>query len=1065
MKIMTPEYKDRIRHWISILQDDFYTPIAPVCFEAARTMDELSIEEAMKLSYVPVTPGYTWGKEWEYCWFKGRVTLPEEARNQRIVMDLQPGGESTIFVDGEAFGTYRAPWVSIPSHYIVDNCLTPKGIPGCSYEILMETYAGHDFPQAPGWGCAVGPIIPGQYLPRIEKDDRRTLGTPTIGIWNEEAYQLFLDADTLYKLLSVLDDSTLRAAKVAEALEKFSLTVDFEQEREERIASYKEARKVLQPALEAVNGSTMPRFYAIGNAHLDLAWLWPMAETYRKTARTFAAQLRLMEEYPEYRFLQSQPAAYEMCRQYYPELFSRIGDAVKKGNWIADGAMWVEPDTNLAGGEALIRQLLYGLAYYEDVLGVKSRVLWLPDSFGYSGALPQILQKSGVEYLVTQKIFWSYNEGERFPYHYFKWEGIDGSGITAFLPTSYTYQTDPSEIGSVWRDRIQARDLDAFLLPYGYGDGGGGPARDHVEYLRRERDLEGMPRVEQSSPAEFFDDLQRTEGGPRNTYHGELYFDAHRGTYTTQAIIKKNNRKAELALRDMEIWDSAAKALGNWQGYSLGTAEKLWKELLLHQFHDILPGSGIARIYTEADERVRAVIFKANELTDKAVHCLAGRIREPYEHQGVRDDIASKQPVSIFNSLSFSTTAVVALPDEFEEGAITADGTSIPIERTKKGIRGLVSVPPVGSISLYPGQSEGAENVEPKAHITEDGDGYLMENDQLRARINRRGEIISFVLKETCREFAGGKMNVFRLFKDIPRTYDAWDIDSNYVEQEIPALENAEITVEQSCGLKAVLKLEGKISQSAILQRIILRADARRLEFETTIDWKELHRLLKVSFPVNVYAENGINEIQFGYIERPVKRSRQYEKDRFEVCNHRYSVLCDGNHGAAVLNDCKYGISMNNNALELTLLRAAASPEMRTDNREHKFTYAFTAFEGSFAESDVIRQAWELNVPVRTVRGIRADFSMINIDRSNILLETIKAAEDGSDDMILRFYEAAKAPVNTRISTPFTGRAWICDLRENKLQEIQNDNGEINVSFRAFDIITIRMENTCKEKV
>ena len=327
------------------------------------------------------------------------------------------------------------------------------------------------------------------------------------------------------------------------------------------IDDYKKARALLRPAMAARNGDTMPRMYAIGNAHLDLAWLWPMAETHRKTARTFAAQLRHLAEYPEYRFLQSQPAAYAMCREHYPELYERILKAIGSGRWIAEGAMWVEPDTNMTSGESLVRQLIHGKRFFKDELGVDSVVLWLPDTFGYSAALPQILKGCGVKYLVTQKIFWSYNEGDAFPYHYFTWQGADGSEIDTFLPTSYTYRTDPKELCETWKKRVQKRGLDAFLIPFGYGDGGGGPCRDHIEYARRAADIEGVPKLSMESPTRFFERME-AEGGPMHTYVGELYFSAHRGVFTAQADIKKGNRRCETALREAEMWGALAMLRG-----------------------------------------------------------------------------------------------------------------------------------------------------------------------------------------------------------------------------------------------------------------------------------------------------------------------------------------------------------------------------------------------------------------------------------------------------------------------------------------------------------------------
>lgn len=596
-KLMKSEWRDRIGHWVRTLKDDFYQPLGEIQWEAFRTNEQLSLGEAKKEQFVSVKPGFTWGNTYEYCWMKGHIQLSEEANGKRIVMNLKPDGEATLFLNDKAFGTYRASWVNEPHHYIVDNVLSRCAKGDEQFDIMMEVYAGHYYPEAPTGGCATGPVLPGSYTDKLEEGKRRTLGRCTYGIWNEDAYQLFMDVDTLGRLLEVLDKTSLRAAKIAKALEQFTLIVDFEQERDARIESYKKAREALKPVLEAENGSTMPVFYAVGNAHLDLAWLWPIAETGRKTARTFAAQLRLIEEYPEYKFIQSQPAEYEMCRKLYPELFERIKAAVKKGQWIAEGAMWVEPDTNMASGEALIRQLLYGKQYYKDVFDVDSEVLWLPDTFGYTGALPQILKGCKVNYLVTQKIFWSYNEGEQFPYHYFNWEGIDGSRIVSFLPTSYTYKTNPKQLEEVWKNRSQLQDLDAFLLPFGYGDGGGGPTRDDIEYAKREQNLEGAPRVELSDPKSFFKKMEEA-GGPVNTYVGELYFNAHRGTYTSQAKVKQNNRRAEFALREMEMWGAFGLCKGN--VYDSEKADALWKELLLNQFHDILPGSSIGRVYEEA---------------------------------------------------------------------------------------------------------------------------------------------------------------------------------------------------------------------------------------------------------------------------------------------------------------------------------------------------------------------------------------------------------------------------------------------------------------------------------
>ncbi len=1036
MKHQHSEWESRVRHWLETLKKDLYLPLAEIPVEAFGTTDYLTPEEASRQDFQPMPEGTEWGHAYEYCWMRGSFALPAEAAGKRIALDLQTGGESTVFVNGKAFGTRRAEWVHVPHHYIVDNFVTSCGQAGERFDLLVEAYAGHFFPQSSLGGCATGPVIPGDYTDPLEGKLRARLGKITFGVWNEDAYQLYMDLDTLRHLGDQVDPESLRADRIAEALERATLLADFEQPLEGRIDSYQAAREALRPALEAVNGSTAPVFYAIGNAHLDLAWLWPMAETRRKTARTFAQQLRLLETYPEYKYLQSQPAAYEMCREHYPELYQRILEASRSGQWIPEGAMWVEPDTNMTSGESLVRQVLHGKRWFKEVFGIDSVVLWLPDTFGYSAALPQILKETGVKYLVTQKIFWSYNEGDQFPYHYFTWQGADGSRIDSFLPTSYTYDTHPTEICETWNKRVEKRGLDAFLLPFGYGDGGGGPTRDHVEYLLREKDLEGMPRVRMENPVRFFKEME-DQGGPNHTYVGELYFSAHRGVFTSQAAIKKGNRKAELALREAEMWGSIALLKG--QAYPLSRMDAAWKKLLLNQFHDILPGSGIAAIYEDARRDHKAVIAEADAVREEA---LSG--------------LTAGSGVSVFNSLSFPRTAVVTLPAAFAEGAKDQEGHAVPVRKAGDEVRALVSVPSCGAVTLTPAPVSAP--VDPaRACLTEEG--ALLENGLVRVVLNRRGEVVSFVRKETGREFAAGPMNRLLMYKDVPRLFDAWDIDSNYILQPVEIEEPVTLTVKEAEGLRAVIHLSRKVLSSSFDQDIVLDACSRRVDFVTHVDWRELHRLMKVEFPVDVQASEGINEIQFGYMPRPTHRSRLYDSDRFEVCNQRYSALCDQNHGAAVLNDCKYGISMNGNALQLTLLRAASCPEMRADNGEHDFTYAFTAWEGSFMDSPVVREAYDLNVPVRVAEGACEPFSAFALDAPNVFIDTVKPAEDGSGDLILRLYEAKRADTDCTLALNIPcKKVWDCDMLENRRAELPLQDGKVALRFHTFQVRTLRIE-------
>lgn len=1072
MFVISSEYRDRIVHWIRTLREDLYEPVESLHWEVLHTQEPLSLSEAEKGNYQPVSAGYQWGSQYEYAWFRAEITIPKQLDGQTVVVDLQPGGESTVFVNGKAFGAWRADWIKYPHHYLADNYLTTSAHQGDQYVLYMEVYAGHYYTGMETPACATGPILPGLYADHGKDGSRVLLGNGTFGLWDETAYQLLMDVEVLNSLLQVLEPESLRAAHVADALETFTRCVDFEQDRAGRDRDYVKAREMLAPALTAHNGTTVPSFSAVGNSHLDLAWLWPVEVTRRKTARTFAAQLRLLDRYPEYIYIQSQPEEYELCRQSYPELFAGIQDAVKSGRWIAEGAMWVEPDTNLAGAEALVRQILYGKQYYRKYFNVDSRILWLPDTFGYSAALPQILKKSGIDYLVTQKIFWSYNEGEPFPYHYFNWEGLDGSSVEAFLPTRYDYDPSPEEMVNVWRNRRQKRNLDDFLIPFGYGDGGGGPARDHIEMIRRQSDLEGDVRMRMESPLALFDRLHG-DGGPSNTYEGELYFTAHRGTYTGQANIKKLNRRTEVLLREYEFALSL-RYIFSGISYDPQKIGELWKILLKNQFHDILPGSAIHEVYVQAEKELDTLDEKLSALTDELYRQLL------------------PGSFSCWNTLTHSRTMRISLPEDFRDVYVSKGSGQwhpVPVYHDQGKRYALVDVPGLSSVILKNFEvqkdavsSGGQEEKNLCAYAARTVDGFVMENESLRVELDRKGQLTSFVLNENETDYAGGIMNRFRLFKDVPRKFDAWDIDSNYREQEIHALEDPELRIVREGGLQAVLELTGTIGNSCIRQNIILAVGSCVLTFDTWIDWKETHRLLKVEARTNILAEKGMSEIQFGFIERPAVQSRPYEKERFEVCGHRWSALREENRGFAVLNDSKYGISMENGALSLSLLTAATCPDDQADRHMHHFRYGYTAWSGSFCSSGLIDRGYEFcirphtgnsgmslhieeNSPpaVRFTKPYSFDScsmsgQLIRIDSPSIFLEAMKLAEDGSNDLILRLYEGCRTTTAAAVAFHFhIEAAWECDLLENIQEEFPVISNGLKLQFKPFEVKTVRI--------
>jgi alpha-mannosidase len=1011
------EWLHRIERWQAALAQLTYQPLGPIEMSGFTTLEQLTAEQAQQGEFKPMPPGTPWGAKWEYGWFKGRFVVPPEAAGKRIVFRCHLGGEALAWVNGVLTGSFG--W----GHREIT--VARSGEPGAAYDLLLEAYSGHG-----RITVGDGPVPHGvQTVPPVGPTQVQVVEC-TYGVWREEVYQLELDFNTLFELRNGLDETLLRTSEIDEGLFEATLIFDPELPEDEMLASAAAARARLKPLLDAHNGSTMPVLHAFGHAHIDVAWLWPLQETERKMARTIINQMALFDEYPNHKFLQSQAHLYVMLRDKYPELYERVKTAIKEGKIIPDGAMWVEPDTNLAGGEALIRQVLYGRRFFQEEFGFDSRVLWLPDVFGYSGALPQILKGCGCIGFATQKITWAYNGGEPFPYNTFWWEGIDGSAIPAHIYTDYNSQTRPRAIFDRWNTRLQKNGIKSFILAFGWGDGGGGPERNHLEFARRAVDLEGLPRVQLSSPAEFFADLEK-QGLPKERYVGELYFQAHRGTYTSQAKTKKGNRKAEFALREAELWATAAHALNDFPftPKSLGSA---WQDQLLCQFHDILPGSSIERVYQEAEATLAGVVVAADKMARSAAETFVDSPPLAGEGPGVR----SAASLTIFNSLNWPRTVLVDTASGLKE----------------------VTVPSCGYTTLH--RLDSPTKPGTPVSVGRNGDNlFYMENEFIRVQFNARGEVTSLFDKETRRETLSGPASQFRLYKDVPTNWDAWDLDSAYELQPVATDEPATLEIVASGPLQAQIKLTRALSQSSITQVITLRRASRRLEFETTIDWQEKHKLLKVAFPTNIHASEAIHEIQFGHLRRPNHRSRQYDADRFEVSNHKWTALAEENRGVAVLNDCKYGVNVLGGTINLTLLKSALAPDMNADKGIQTFTYALYPWKGTFAECNLVREGYELNVPPMVIPGEAGQGSLLSVDAPNIVLETVKLAEDGSGDIILRFYESKRMATRCTLTLGIPAHAALqTDLTEEGGEPLPIGFGNVALDFRPFEIKTVRLK-------
>lgn len=1017
---LNEEWKHRVERWQTAIWASCYQTLGTIDLNGFVTKEYLTADQALQGRFAPMPTGTRWGAKWEYGWFKGSVVLPEGASGKRIVLRLIAGGESLVWINGVVAGSVS--W----AHKEITVAMS--GRPGEQYNVLLEAYAGHgpisvgEGPQLYGteWMPEPGPV-------------QATVGESTFGVWHEDVYQLAVDFTTLFELRIHLDPFSLRVADIDQALMDATLIYDPELPPTEMVETAQAARARLKPAIDCTNGSTMPVLHAFGHAHIDVAWLWPLQETERKMARTVVNQLALFDEYPEFKFLQSQPHLYVMLRQRYPELYERVKAAIKSGKFIPDGAMWVEADTNLAGGEALIRQVVLGRKFFRDEFGVDSRVLWLPDVFGYSGALPQILKGCGCSGFATQKITWAYNGGETFPYTTFWWEGIDGSAIPAHIYYDYNSQTRPNAIFARWNDRLQKNGIRSILLAYGWGDGGGGPTRDHVEFLRRSRDLEGLPRVQDSTPAAFFADVA-AQGLPKERYVGELYFQAHRGTYTSQAKTKQGNRRSEFALREAELWATGANAIKG-IAFTNKTLADAWQDLLLCQFHDVLPGSSIKRVYEEAEVTLAKVIASAHKAALAAAATFVDT--PPGFEAGTEMDTsalaqrwAKASQMTVFNSLNWERTALVETP-------------AGPVD---------ITVPSCGWKTFSLGAREKG-----KGSVT--ATSRSLENELLRVEFNDRGEVTSVYDKQTRREVMAAPGNQLRLYKDVPDNWDAWDLDTMYELQPVEINEPVTLEVLASGPVVAKLELSRKLHTSTLTQMISLRRGSRRVEFATTIDWQESHKLLKVAFPVNIHANEAIHEIQFGHLRRPNHRSRQFDQDRFEVCNHKWTALAEENRGVAVLNDCKYGVNVLGNSINLTLLKSGLAPDPQADRGVQMFTYALYPWAGSFAESNVVYEAYELNVPVMVVPGAGGEGSLFSLNAPNIVIEAVKPAEDGSGDVIVRLYEAKHMATGCTLTVGLPVKAASeTDMMEENASPLSFAYGKVGLEFRPFEVKTVRLQ-------
>ena len=930
------------------------------------------------------------GKNPQFLVFvNGQVVQGADMNHREVLLSRQAQGGQTLDLDIQAYtGTLHREFAFLADLYVLD-----EEINHLYYDLL----------------------VPLQAFPRMEEDSKLRLDLRTV----------------LNDTINLLD-----------------LRQPYSQEF---YASLRRAQAhITRELYEKMGGWDQVVATCIGHTHIDVAWWWTVAQTREKVVRSFATVLKLMEEYPNYKFMSSQPVLYYFLKQRYPELYEKIKQRVAEGRWETEGGMWLEADCNLTSGESLVRQFLYGKRFFREEFGQDSKILWLPDVFGYSGALPQIMKKSGVDYFMTTKLAW--NQINRIPNDTFLWRGIDGSEVLTHLITTlgvgqnpkesffttYNGMLHPDAIMGGW-ERYQNKEINNdILISYGYGDGGGGPTRQMLETSQRmEQGIRGIPKVRQETARTYFDQLNRRVKDNRRleTWEGEFYFEYHRGTYTSMARNKRGNRKSELAMMDLET-------LGVLSGdYPAQADTRLWRDvILLNQFHDILPGSSIAEVYDVTKQEYAALEQEVSGLIQARLEALAG----------------AGDGVTVFNTLGFARSDVVRLGQLSAQALEDGAGRRYPVQQTAAGaVAYLENLPAKGYVTL-----RRAEGQAPSPFLRRDD--FHLETPYYSVTLDSKGRFASLLDKEHDRELMkpGTLGNLLRVYEDKPIYYDNWDIDRYYTEKHYDVEDLHALAWTEDGPVQTTLELCYGFCGCTLRQRIHFYANTRRIDFETVVDWKLHQHLLKAEFPLDIHTDEATFDVQFGNVTRKVHTNTSWDKARFESCGQKWMDYSEGHYGVSLLNDCKYGHSVLEGVVALTLIKSGVEPNPNADVETHRFTYALYPHGETWKQAGTVRESYKLNQPAYVLPAGTPGktYSYAAVDKSNVILETVKQAEDGQGT-ILRLYECENARTKFTLTVPpTTTQACITNLLEEPQQPLTVTNGQIPCTIHPYEILTIRIE-------
>lgn len=1012
------KYETRAKTFVREIKSKIIVKSIPASDVLIKKVDYKTGSQMPNISdgFLPFNKGEKWGTaKDEHCWFYSKINIEKiEGKRCELLVSTGLNGwdarnpQFILYIDGKIVQGMDT------NHTTA--LITEYG----EKEVYLYAYTGTNaVPDENGF---------------VESFEPLALNLNVIYI-DEDVERLYYNMQVLTDVLEYTDINSLEYAKITTALNDTINCLDMRDAKSaEFIKSVKKANEYIETEFygKVCSKDSDKKVAMIGHTHIDIAWLWTVQQTVEKAQRSFATVIALMDRYPHYRFTSSQVVLYKAVKEENPELYEKIKQRIKEGRWEVEGGMYVEADCNLTSGEGFVRQFLYGKKFFKNEFGVDSKVLWLPDVFGYSAALPQIMQKCGVTDFVTSKISW--NDTNMMPYDIFNWKGIDGTSVTThFITTQHQKEglhRHTTYVGEAWAGYIAGsfnRNQQKFvhtegLSTIGYGDGGGGSTPYDCEVaLRLEKGIPNTPIAKFKTFAEYLkgieEDKKKSKKDLTPTWSGELYLEYHRGTYTSQGHTKKNNRKCEFAMQNAETVSVLANALTN-EKFDKEKYDACWEKVLINQFHDILPGSSIKEVYEVTEkEHAEVLDFTSNDISKK-LSLIADNNKE--------------QGLLVYNPNSY----------EFN-GVVDFDGERYCVNGIK---------------------SKGYKVVSPKKatnNVVAEKD--KLENDNLKILFDTNFDIVSVYDKRANREvIKDGKKIRLIAYQDFNYEYDNWELSSFYTETsyELTDIIKTEILTEND---RKGLRVVKKFGNSIIDEKIYLGDNSDQIDFEVKADWNSDHIILKKEFPLDIVSDKATCEIQFGATERNTHSNTSWDWAQFEVCAHKYVDVSESDYGVAILNDSKYGYGIKNNDVSLSLLRGPKYPDPSCDIREHEFKYSMYVHNSSYTDSETVKRAYELNNPCIAVKAsgkgnIASEYSLVSTKNEKLVIDTVKVSED-EKDVVVRLYEPYRRRGTETLSFGFdVKKVTVSDMLENELYELEVNNNTVEIPFKPFEIITIKVQ-------